>query len=351
MTDTATLCFSHSLSSDEVLEVLRSFLTTPAYTAPGADTVWGIPFAVWGEPGTAKSSITREIGSKLFGLSLTMSLAQHDAEEIAGYGVPNKTRTAMTKLPSPVFAEANAAASACIGLDEFGSVAEHKQAAALTLLTERLAGDTKVAGHVRIFAIGNPPECAADANTLAAPTANRFLHVPWVAPSVGSMKAHWRRASLSREIVREDVAEIEARVLAAWPEAYSAAVTIVGEYLDRFEADAHAMSDGDDYRWPSVRSWTNLIHALAGGIIHGRSHGPRELRAHGAIRQDPRGARGDGDIPRQLHGRRSGGSRPCVVDSRGPGDREPLRRSGFRPRVRPGDVSKRREGRAGVRPR
>lgn len=267
------LMFSTTITHAELSGVIKSFLFTPGYTPAGEDIRWGIPFAVWGEPGTAKSSITRELGARFFDQSLTMSLAQHDAEEIGGYGVPNKTRTAMTKLPSPVFGDANAAARACIGLDEFGSVEEHKQAAALTLLTERLAGDTKVAGSVRLFAIGNPPECATNANALGEAVSNRFLHVPWIAPGAADFRAHLRSAaSLQREIVREDAEAIEAAVLSQWPEAYGTASAIIGGYLAKFESDLHAMpyesGSPDDNRWPSVRTWTNLVHALAGAICH-----------------------------------------------------------------------------------
>ena len=274
--------FETSATHEDMLAVLFSLFFTIGREGIGGEdeTTWGLLVNVHDEPGTGKSTIAANIGKKWMTVTRVHSLAQHPAEDIGGYCVPNKTRTAMDAIPAAFFNDLNASDSALLILDEFGSVEEHKQAAALSLLTERMAGGTRLAGHVRCIALGNPPEVGANGVPQAMSTANRFFHMPWIRPAKGSFRNYLRTAGKIKKIVEKgDREAVERKVVKAWPAAYAKAVAIVDGYLERFPADEHCMPKGygrdtdegelDELRWPSPRVWENVCRALAGALIHG----------------------------------------------------------------------------------
>jgi len=277
--------FSHTISHDEFLGVLEA-VALFAVGREGAGDVadnevtWGLPVLLWDEPGTGKSTLSNKLGKTWLDRTHLHMLSQHPAEDLGGYAVPNKTRDAIDQIPASFVKDLNEADSGLLILDEFGSVDEAKMAAAQSVLSERLAGGTRIKGHVRMLAIGNPPEVATNGVPQSMPSANRFFHMPFIAAEKEGFKSWLLTAGkLQTKVAKRDRAKHEAMVLEAWPAAFAQEASIVCGYLDRFEGDLHSMPEGygkdddggeqDEIRWCSRRVWEMLTRAMASGRIHG----------------------------------------------------------------------------------
>ena len=280
-----TLFFS-KISHEECLGVIKAMLFTPGRRVHGMghdDIVWGIPCMIWDEPGTGKTSIIAQEGRRYFDSTKIHYMAQHPAEDIGGYGIPNSGRTAIDQVPAAFFAELNKEKNALLILDEFGSIEEHKQAAGLAVLSERLAGSTQIGPGVRIIALGNPPEVAANGVPLAPPAANRMIHFPWVRPDAKGFSDFLSGAGvLLQSEEKEDPDAIEKRVIAEWPRCYAKAFAHVSQYLSKFRQHLQQMPHGcgvsnegeaDELRWASPRMWETLTRALAGAYAHDLNDG------------------------------------------------------------------------------
>ena len=92
------------------------------------------------------------------------------------------------RLEPPVWAKAIVRAgtrgqNGLVFFDELSTAVPATQAALLRVCTDRVVGDTALPDGVRIVAAANPPEQAADGWDLAAPMANRFVHLDWKLPA------------------------------------------------------------------------------------------------------------------------------------------------------------------------
>ncbi len=283
-TQLTTTLFATTLSHDAAVEAIVAMLNTPWEGGEEGEITWGVPVMVWDEPGQAKSSVIADRGRSMYASVRSWMLSQCEAADIGGFPVANKTRDAVEKLPDVAVRDLVQADSALMILDELGSIDGARMAAAQTLLTERMAGSTRVPGHVRIIGIGNPPGVATAGEPFSLPAANRFLHCPWVAPKREDFKAHLRGGGvLRKKSAKVSLADIEAKVEAAWPEQYARAAAFVCGYLDRFEDDDRMgqlplgyglqadKGEPDELRWLSPRTYSMLTHVLAGAFCHGLS--------------------------------------------------------------------------------
>jgi len=246
----------------------------------GAAIPFGLNLLVWDEPGTGKTSAVELLGWVCgFDHVQTIALNNRAPEDVGGYAVPNKTRTGMTKLPDGWVDAANGARRSLVVFDEF-TVDEDRQAAALRVFSERMAGEFRILPHVRTVALANPPMCAATPNEITPPNANRFGHCTFV-PFSEDEFGDWLIAGAgSQEIEQIDPDAHEARILAAWPEAFGKAAALVKGYLRRFPHHLHQMPKGqgfrnpgdgeeDNLRWASRRIWENVARAVASAECHG----------------------------------------------------------------------------------
>ena len=276
--------FSHNISHEEFLQVLEAVAIfcvgrEGAGEVEEGEITWGLPVLLWDEPGTGKSTISHTLGQSWMDTTHLHMLSQHPAEDLGGYAVPNKTRDAVDQIPAAFIKKLNESTSALLILDEFGSVDESKMAAAQSVLSERLAGGTRVKGHVRMIAIGNPPEVATNGVPQSMPSANRFFHMPFIGADGAGFRSWLLTAgTLQSQVAKRDRGAHEAMVLKAWPSAYAQEAAIVCGYLERFEGDLHQMphsygkdaaqGEQDEIRWVSRRVWDMLCRAMASATIH-----------------------------------------------------------------------------------
>jgi len=264
------------LSNTQLTNVISASLFTPL--RKGA---WGLPLLVSGEPGTGKTSWA-ERAAQTMGIDtvITLVLNQRQPEDIAGYRVPNKTRSGMEALPDTWVAEANAAERALVIFDEF-SVNPEMQAAALRVFSERTAGDVPLGKKVRVIALRNPEWCAATPFEMSPPMTNRFGHAEWV-PFSAEETADYLLGLGGDEPEAADAEAHEAAVLEKWPEALAQAAATVAGYLRAFPTDLLCQPQGtylddpsrgepDQLRWTSPRLWEMTTRALASAKVHNLS--------------------------------------------------------------------------------
>lgn len=144
-----------------------------------------VPSILWGPPGQGKSSAI-DAYALVQGLHAEVVIASfRDPSDFAG--LPVITGEGV-RLESPVWAKRLIKADAAgqgglLFFDELSTAVPATQAALLRVITDRVVGDTDLPDGVRIVAAANPPEQAADGWDLAAPTANRFVHLDWKLPA------------------------------------------------------------------------------------------------------------------------------------------------------------------------
>jgi hypothetical protein len=137
----------------------------------------GVPVVLWGSPGTGKTSVVRALGAS-FGWPVEVVVGSiREPTDFAGLPV---VVDGGVRLAAPAWAGRLAAAGhGLLFLDELTTAPPAVQAAMLRVVLERVVGDLELPPGVRVVAAANPPEQAADGWELAAPLANRLVHLDW----------------------------------------------------------------------------------------------------------------------------------------------------------------------------
>ena len=212
----------------------------------------GVPVILWGEPGTAKSSIIE---------SAARSLARHcetviaSLREPADFGGLPVVTDAGVRFAAPAWAKRLAGTDrGVLFLDEINLAAPATQGALMRVVLDRVVGDECLGAGVSVVAAANPPECSAGGWDLSAPLANRFAHVAWE-PAVDD----WVAGMLG------GFPEVEARIAPeGWEDRVPEMQALVASFIRRNPTRLHKLpADGTGKAWPSRRSWTNTARVLA----------------------------------------------------------------------------------------
>lgn len=231
--------------------------TTPQQRVLAACVHANVPVMMWSEPGVGKSAFIETVFPE-HGYHVEPVISSHrDPSDFNGLPVVD---AGQVRLAPPAWANAvNAADKAILFLDEFSQAAPMTQAAALRLLNERMAGETRLGDEVRIILAANPPESAAGGFDLAPPTANRMVHLDWaglgaddfgVGLAAGFAAVSPNPAGLVRTPSESDV--LWAR------QAVAAYVSVNPTALHSLPQDPAAAGRG----WASHRSWEMLAKVL-----------------------------------------------------------------------------------------
>ncbi len=139
-----------------------------------------IPFLLWGEPGAGKTAVIESASGSGWHVE-TLICSHYEPSDFAG--LPIVTGDHVSLAP-PGWARRVAAQEgpSIVFFDEWTTASPAVQAAALRPLTHGEVGALKLPDRVSFGAAANPADIAAAGWELAAPTANRFVHLDWALP-------------------------------------------------------------------------------------------------------------------------------------------------------------------------
>lgn len=153
--------------------------------------VANVPSIIWGKPGVGKTQTIRAIADA-YDMHLVISiLSASDMTDLQGYPVleDGVSKLAPRKWVQDVINASEGVNEkdplnakkrhSIVFWDEISTAPPSTQAPALTIILDKLAGDTQMPMTTRMIGAANPPDIAANGWDLSAPMANRFTHLDW----------------------------------------------------------------------------------------------------------------------------------------------------------------------------
>ena len=234
-----------------------------------------IPFLLWGEPGAGKTAVVESATNSGWHVE-TLICSHYEPSDFAG--LPIVTGDHVTLAP-PGWARRVAAhdGPSIVFFDEWTTASPAVQAAALRPLTHGEVGALKLPEAVSFGAAANPADIAASGWELAAPTANRFVHLQW---------------GLPLDVYAESI------VTGSWPEL---SVPVLGDAYSGELASARALIAGflrarggllssvpsdaasRGRAFPTPRTWDYAARLLAACRVAESSDDVVRLLVHGVI--------------------------------------------------------------------
>jgi MoxR-like ATPase len=214
----------------------------------------GQPVLLWGAPGEGKTSLIEAVGGTLRRPVEVVIGSLREASDFAG--IPMRTDDGVCFAPPSWALRCLAAPDSIIFFDELTTADVTVQAAMMRVIHERICGDLALPSTVSIVAAANPPDTAVGGSDLAAPLANRFLHLDFEATVdewVEGMLEGWSTGELP--LVEKSRATEEAR----WRSTLVSFIRHRPELLRRLPA----RSDQQGRAWPSPRTWDRAAGVAA----------------------------------------------------------------------------------------
>jgi MoxR-like ATPase len=225
---------------------------------------------IWGPPGAGKTSALNAISASTR-LHLEQILAStKEPPDFAGFPFIND---GIMRLAPPAWAHNIIKAHqerkqlSIAFFDELSTAVPATQAAVLTTILDRKAGEAQMPMGTRMIAAANPPKIAANGWDLTPPMANRFTHLDWELDAktiARGLQLGWKTPEIPRLPSNMKALVRNAEIL-------------VGSYIEsRPQAVEYDFSNwsgnssSQDFRaannaWPSARSWTVAAKLFAAG--------------------------------------------------------------------------------------
>ena len=218
-----------------------------------------IPVMMWGAPGIGKSSIIKSIAmeSKLPCEIVVGSV--REPSDFAGLPVVRDNGGDVPDVPlaPPDWAKRlYDAGKGVLFLDEITTAPPAVQAAMLRVVLDRNVGSLQLPAKVRIIAAGNPSDEAADGWDLAAPLANRFLHLEVVADAnifIDGMTLGWDSTINTSSISTPRLSD------------FTKAKALVAAFISKRRELLHQLPKSETEAgkaWPSPRTWEMLSKVI-----------------------------------------------------------------------------------------
>ncbi len=164
-----------------------------------------VPVFLWGPPGIGKSSIVAQIAAEQGIACIDLRLSLLDPTDLRGIPFFNPTENTALWAPAS-FLPDGSQENGILFLDELNTAAPMVQASAYQLILDRKIGEYTLPDGWSIVAAGNRESDRGVVFRMAAPLANRFVHL--------EMEANvedWRNWAISAEIDPSIVAFISHR--------------------------------------------------------------------------------------------------------------------------------------------
>lgn len=235
-----------------------------------------IPFLLWGDPGAGKTAVVES--AVLSGWHVEILICSHyEPSDLSGLPVVNRDGTVTLAPPGWAARVAEDERRSIVFFDEWTTAAPAVQAAALRPLTHGEVGSLRLPERVSFGAAANPADVAASGWELAAPTANRFVHVDWAMPldvfTESIVTGHWPTMTVP------EPGEAYTAHLAATRGLVAGFLVARGAPLSSVPSDAASRGRA----FPTPRTWDYTARLVALARAHAMSIDVMRLLVHGAI--------------------------------------------------------------------
>lgn len=248
-------------------QLLTVALLTPLGDPRNPATIWGVPINLVGLSGIGKSDRIRAIG-RTVGLNVyPVYCTTKQPEDFTGVPVPVGDGIVLECILP--------AARACINdgrgvifLDEISDARPTVQAALHSFINDRQVGDHILPPKTRILLAMNPIEYATAGYGLSPAMANRMGHVEYKAPTSEEW-GNWLFGRTPPPIANMHNGEqlVVERFYDHWPKVQALGYEFMKRKGDGEDGVLHRQpepgSDKAGGPWPSHRTWTWLLHAIA----------------------------------------------------------------------------------------
>jgi AAA domain (dynein-related subfamily) len=234
-----------------------------------------VPVLLWGAPGTGKTSVVEALGAAS-GMAVEVVIGSiREPSDFAG--LPVVTDGGVVLSPPSWAVRLAAAGGGLLFLDELTTSPPAVQAAMLRVVLERSVGDLSLPAEVRIVAAANPPEQAADGWDLAAPLANRLVHLDW------TVDASTVADGLVLGFPDQSVPQARAASSAGADANARAAVAGFLRVRPMLLLQVPRQSTSAGRGWPSPRSWETVARLIAACEVTGASAEVQAALVVGAV--------------------------------------------------------------------
>lgn len=222
-------------------------------TAVAIATQAEIPTCLNGEPGGGKTAFIYELGKALDLEVVAFYGSCRTPEDIGGYPLADVANQTIHLIPAGGWQKKLLEQKkAIIFLDELSTLNGAMQAAVMALIHERRAGDVIFPRSIVPIAAMNPADQAAGGFDLAAPLANRLVHIPW------SVDVD----SVTQGFLDEWPTMKFPKLPASWVEHKHSAAILVASFFKRNPTACHQLPKEESKRsepWPSPRTWYEFV--------------------------------------------------------------------------------------------
>lgn len=269
------------MSITNTQKIIRTAMFTPTRNG------WGLPLMFWGPPGVGKSDVIEGVATSH---ALPCEVLSPGERGEGAFGVtPMPDSDGFISYPPPRWVEQfdeendKGKLGGLLFLDEINTAPPALQSAMMGLLLKRRIGGATLNEHVRRLGAANDVGDSAGGWDLAPPVANRLGHLPWEKPSESEWTDWLMQSTDEAPATGETAAQIEARVMAGWSEAWARARGLVAGFIRARPANLHKQPDSGSpaasKAWPSHRSWEAATRALASAQVNGLSEADGDMFA------------------------------------------------------------------------
>ena len=228
-----------------------------------------VPTLLWGPPGVGKTAIVEAIARE-YGLEVIAPTVRAPEDIV----LPVQRDGGVEVVPVGDFVRAASGRPVVVFLDEITTLSPAVQAAVLRFFDSGRIGGVRIPPTVWRVAAANPPDQAAGGWDLAAPTANRLLHLQYqVQPSAWAdgFTDYWGAPPVLPGIDADQWARSRALV--------AAFIRVRPHLLLRVPAEESQAGRA----WPSPRSWDMASRVLAVAEAEGEPLDEAAVLAAGCI--------------------------------------------------------------------